>query len=1810
MKRIVLLLVGVCALGGAVFTTGCGPGLVAAGGGSVGAIFGLQGSDSKKKSNPPPTSTNVVPAVIVTSVVREESPATVTYTILDANDDVCSVEVEYAIGAGTFSTCFEGSGGDGLTGLSSNAGGVAHTFAWDFATDLGGPGLTQNITVRIRANDGTATGSWSSLTGQDIGNDAPVVSNIQANGVDVVLLTFDLTDQSSDLGSLDVSFSSDQGQNFTPIDINPASGTYELIGNAPVNLLTSPSGSPGQFVWDSKVALNDFVGNVLIKLEPKDQPSGYSGATSGAPVVAGPFPIDTSVNGPPEISLLTNFAGFTYTSTVPFDVTLQDDESNAAVVVVEYSISGGAFQPCTLVNQFASSVAGPFPTSPSPTGYTIVWDALADLGSPALFSNIVLQMTPGDATFGTSVSSDPFNLQGNEAPEVTDIQSLQTSGNIPIVITVEDGQSDPVSLNLEYSTDGTNYTALSASDFVFGNPDSVLSAPTGEANVLIWDSYVTFPNLNAASVTLRATPTDHPASATPAADLTGASFISQAFPIINDPSGAAPISIDIFTDDNGAPPNPTDDVTVVGSGQIYLDRVVNPASATVTNTFWKIFETGADYGQLLTPAGASLQYSQGSVTVNAPGGGGTADGDTFVIDDGINGPQTFEFDSNGSIQVGAISVDIAGATTQNEIGVALTAAINANPSVRIFATYAGSGVIQLKHEIACNIGDAASLAAGGNAADMAFSTGATTAGVVGAQMNGGSGSQRVQYVAPATPPAGSFFVTIVCEIDDPAYFTTVFSTYRIWWGTKPTGVTVNPSTTSVLVNGTNSFTAEVANVATAPQFVGWVVVGGNVNGTISDQGLYTAPSSVPTTNPVEIRAYCVDPSVAPGTASITIQPEPTNVQVTPPADNPPSWVKPDLALGATIGFTSSVVPTTAPQGVTWRVVWNSQDWGSGNSTVGTVDSSGNYTAPSTLPSPDTVRVDAVSTAKPSVFGSFFVDLVAPAPTSFSVSPATASVFAGGAGKQFTATNFVPTNANQAVTWEINPVVGTISTTGFYTPPNTSAAAQSITVTARSAVNTSITATASLTVQPAVQTSPLSVTISPDEGVTISQVSKSVPIQFSAVVAPAQASQAVTWSFVGAAFGNLDANTGLYTPAPSAVDRIVRIRAEANASPNPFDEVDIYIAGDGQNWLELENITMGRGDTSAVWDPVNQRVWFVGGHSETATNVHDDQPLYLETIAGSSTFGAYQPVKGAGTFPKAANCIMCVCDEINDRLLAVIGQGLANTVLIYSLDLNNVTGGTPAAWTQVTAGNLSDAPKLAGNVRYHCWYDIAHEEIQILRDRFQIFRYDTDKDEWKTVKTTQDPSNAPNDVQLVSHAFDDNNQIHYFVGADNGTGSSSNKVWELRESDWKWRNVTSSGNQPAGGLRNASSYFDNGKIWVFGGQVANQSTYSNDLYSISLGTGAAWTKHNPASERPLPRGDAGFILTGLGDAFLYGGEIEGIGTFGDLWYFDDTTTEFIPENADNIRAQGRRSACGVWEFGEAIIYGGLCDHGPSNELWTFDYNGGNPIWERQAAGGQLPPPMWGSAMALDDLHAVNVMFGGDKAPPGTSGGLENRVWYFDTSNDTWTEMSVSGSPPSPRREAALCWDDDNRRIWMFGGVDSSGFKNDLWYLDLTGGLASASWHLVTATSGSAPDSRAGATIGYDSRKSRVLVCGGESSVSGANRQLYSYTLGSASWAALSVANPGQEEDVFESSAIYDDEYSRILHAPATRPKAQALVMGTNGPVWQYMAPPGSNNAKGTTGLYDRSTGRYYSLFGEKTILSRSVGTNLFRTFVVK
>lgn len=89
----------------------------------------------------------------------------------------------------------------------------------------------------------------------------------------------------------------------------------------------------------------------------------------------------------------------------------------------------------------------------------------------------------------------------------------------------------------------------------------------------------------------------------------------------------------------------------------------------------------------------------------------------------------------------------------------------------------------------------------------------------------------------------------------------------------------------------------------------------------------------------------------------------------------------NVRAGASQQFTPTVTGTSNTS-VSWQV----SGVAGGNATLGTVTSSGNYTAPSSLPSPNTATVQAVSAADSSAVGASAVTLWNPTPALTSVSP--------------------------------------------------------------------------------------------------------------------------------------------------------------------------------------------------------------------------------------------------------------------------------------------------------------------------------------------------------------------------------------------------------------------------------------------------------------------------------------------------------------------------------------------------------------------------------------------------------------------------------------------------------------------------------------------------------------------------------------------------------------------------------------------------------------------------------------------------------
>ena len=172
---------------------------------------------------------------------------------------------------------------------------------------------------------------------------------------------------------------------------------------------------------------------------------------------------------------------------------------------------------------------------------------------------------------------------------------------------------------------------------------------------------------------------------------------------------------------------------------------------------------------------------------------------------------------------------------------------------------------------------------------------------------------------------------------------------------------------------------------------------------------------------------------------------------------PSSWTLPISSLAVTVSGAAMVTIgqtaqyTAAVSGpsrgsTNQSVIWMVNGAAGGNSTTGTISSTGLYTPPSTAPS-SAVTITAVSVLSNTAVGSLSATVV---PISVAVS-GPANVIYGQTG-QYSAV--VTGTMSQAVTWMVNGVTGgntaqgTISTTGLYTAP-ASAPPTPVTISAQS-----------------------------------------------------------------------------------------------------------------------------------------------------------------------------------------------------------------------------------------------------------------------------------------------------------------------------------------------------------------------------------------------------------------------------------------------------------------------------------------------------------------------------------------------------------------------------------------------------------------------------------------------------------------------------------------------------------------------------------------------------------------------------------------
>ncbi len=237
-------------------------------------------------------------------------------------------------------------------------------------------------------------------------------------------------------------------------------------------------------------------------------------------------------------------------------------------------------------------------------------------------------------------------------------------------------------------------------------------------------------------------------------------------------------------------------------------------------------------------------------------------------------------------------------------------------------------------------------------------------------------------------------------------------------------ITISPTSAVLSSGATQQFQAHVTgSTNTSVQWqVNGVAGGDTQHGTISSTGLYTAPT---TDVSVQITVAAVASADPTKTANATVTVNPITLPPPPPvvaiSVSPSSAIMP---VNGMLQFTATVTGTDNT-----AVTWTVDGVAGGNSTVGSINSTGLYTAPSSVGSH---TVTATSAADPTKSASAAVTII-----SLSVSPQNTSVAPFGT-RQFTAS--VQGTGDDGVTWSVdgvaggNDAVGTITAGGLYIAP--------------------------------------------------------------------------------------------------------------------------------------------------------------------------------------------------------------------------------------------------------------------------------------------------------------------------------------------------------------------------------------------------------------------------------------------------------------------------------------------------------------------------------------------------------------------------------------------------------------------------------------------------------------------------------------------------------------------------------------------------------------------------------------------------------
>ncbi|MBI4427707.1 MAG: T9SS type A sorting domain-containing protein [Ignavibacteriales bacterium] len=137
--------------------------------------------------------------------------------------------------------------------------------------------------------------------------------------------------------------------------------------------------------------------------------------------------------------------------------------------------------------------------------------------------------------------------------------------------------------------------------------------------------------------------------------------------------------------------------------------------------------------------------------------------------------------------------------------------------------------------------------------------------------------------------------------------------------------------------------------------------------------------------------------------------------------------------------------------------------------------------------------------------------------------------------------------------------------------------------------------------------------------------------------------------------------------------------------------------------------------------------------------------------------------------------------------------------------------------------------------------------------------------------------------------------------------------------------------------------------------------------------------------------------------------------------------------------------------------------------------------------------------------------------------------------TWNLLPTTNDP-TPRRNASAVYDPMANQMVVFGGVDSTGNKNDLWALN----LSTMSWQMIAPSTSTIPQSRFSHNAMMDSALNRMLVWSGQGS--GLYNDVWAFNFSDSTWIQLWANGnvSGAPLTRYGTAAILDHSKRRLVN----------------------------------------------------------------------